>query len=60
MNCFMQMMIEVQSWPYCFPASEDFPKSDQRGNVNGRLLIRDRYADRKKKEKKKLIKKTTV
>ncbi|KAA8528384.1 hypothetical protein F0562_035739 [Nyssa sinensis] len=38
-----QMMVEVQSWPYSFPASEDFPKSDQRGNVNGRLLVRDRY-----------------
>uniref|UniRef100_A0A2N9FZK0 rhamnogalacturonan endolyase n=1 Tax=Fagus sylvatica TaxID=28930 RepID=A0A2N9FZK0_FAGSY len=38
-----QMMIEVQSWPYSFPASEDFPKSDQRGNVSGRLLVRDRY-----------------
>ncbi|KAJ7958894.1 Rhamnogalacturonate lyase family protein [Quillaja saponaria] len=39
----MQMMIEVQSWPYSFPASEDFPSSYQRGNVSGRLLVRDRY-----------------
>ncbi|KAM5575238.1 hypothetical protein ABKV19_014265 [Rosa sericea] len=39
----LQMMIEVQSWPYSFPASEDFLKSDQRGNVSGRLLIRDGY-----------------
>ncbi|XP_062001223.1 probable rhamnogalacturonate lyase B [Rosa rugosa] len=39
----IQMMIEVQSWPYSFPASEDFPKSDQRGDVSGRLLIRDGY-----------------
>ncbi|XP_059460743.1 probable rhamnogalacturonate lyase B [Corylus avellana] len=39
----IQMLIEVQSWPYSFPASEDFPKSDQRGNVSGRLLVRDRY-----------------
>ncbi|KAL5777443.1 hypothetical protein ACOSP7_010369 [Xanthoceras sorbifolium] len=38
-----QMSIEVESWPYCFPASEDFPKSDQRGNVSGRLLVRDKY-----------------
>ncbi|KAK4559995.1 hypothetical protein RGQ29_008972 [Quercus rubra] len=38
-----QMMIEVQSWPYSFPASEDFPKSDQRGNVSGRFLVQDRY-----------------
>ncbi|XP_021832103.1 probable rhamnogalacturonate lyase B [Prunus avium] len=38
-----QMMMEVQCWPYSFPASEDFPKSHQRGSVSGRLLIRDRY-----------------
>ncbi|KAK9271338.1 hypothetical protein L1049_026928 [Liquidambar formosana] len=38
-----QMLIEVQSWPYSFPASEDFPPSDQRGNVSGRLLVLDRY-----------------
>ncbi|GAV85402.1 Rhamnogal_lyase domain-containing protein [Cephalotus follicularis] len=39
----IQMMAEVQSWPYNFPASEDFPKSEERGNVNGRLLVQDRY-----------------
>ncbi|KAF3447275.1 hypothetical protein FNV43_RR12455 [Rhamnella rubrinervis] len=39
----IQMMTEVQSWPYSFPASEDFQKSDQRGNVGGRLLVLDRY-----------------
>ncbi|RVW65685.1 Rhamnogalacturonate lyase [Vitis vinifera] len=38
-----QMTIEVQSWPYSFPASEDFPSSDQRGNVSGRLLVQDGY-----------------
>lgn len=38
----LQMMMEVQCWPYSFPASEDFPKSHQRGSVSGRLLIRDR------------------
>ncbi|KAM4087241.1 hypothetical protein ACJW30_10G163100 [Castanea mollissima] len=38
-----QMMIELQSWPYSFPASEDFPNSDQRGNVSGRFLVQDRY-----------------
>ncbi|XVE55639.1 hypothetical protein DITRI_Ditri03aG0174600 [Diplodiscus trichospermus] len=38
-----KMITEVQSWPYAFPASEDFPKSDQRGNVSGRLLVNDRY-----------------
>lgn len=41
----IQMMTEVQSWPYNFPASEDFQKSDQRGNVSGRLLVFDRYVD---------------
>ncbi|KAK3016083.1 hypothetical protein RJ639_005678, partial [Escallonia herrerae] len=40
-----QTMFEVQSWPYNFPASEDFPSSDQRGNVGGRLLVWDRYID---------------
>ncbi|EEF35030.1 lyase, putative [Ricinus communis] len=39
----LQMLIEVQSWPYSFPASEDFPSSDQRGSASGRLLVRDRY-----------------
>ena len=36
------MMAEVDSWPYSFPASEDFPKKDQRGIVSGRLLVFDR------------------
>nr|XP_027091605.1 probable rhamnogalacturonate lyase B [Coffea arabica] len=38
-----QMNQEVESWPYGFPASEDFPKADQRGTVSGNLLVRDRY-----------------
>ncbi|GMN40189.1 hypothetical protein TIFTF001_009421 [Ficus carica] len=38
----IQMTTEVQSWPYSFPASEDFQKSDQRGNVSGRLFVLDR------------------
>lgn len=42
----VQMMTEVQSWPYSFPASEDFQKSDQRGNVSGRLLVFDRLVFR--------------
>ncbi|KAK1391735.1 hypothetical protein POM88_010791 [Heracleum sosnowskyi] len=37
------MSIEVKSWPYDFPASEDFPSKDQRGNVRGRLLVHDTY-----------------
>ncbi|KAK7282912.1 hypothetical protein RIF29_12030 [Crotalaria pallida] len=38
-----QMVNEVESWPYTFPASEDFLSSKQRGKVEGRLLVRDRY-----------------
>ncbi|KAF7817054.1 putative rhamnogalacturonate lyase B [Senna tora] len=38
-----QMVNEIESWPYAFPASKDFPSSDQRGKVKGRLLVRDRY-----------------
>lgn len=36
-------MNEVQRWPYDFLASQDFPPSDQRGKVSGRLLVKDRY-----------------
>ncbi|KAL6012682.1 hypothetical protein ACLOJK_003171 [Asimina triloba] len=39
----IQTVVESESWPYTFPVSEDFPTSDQRGSVNGRLLIKDRY-----------------
>ncbi|XP_052195049.1 probable rhamnogalacturonate lyase B isoform X2 [Diospyros lotus] len=38
-----QMIIETRSWPYDFPLSEDFARSDQRATVSGRLLVRDRY-----------------
>ncbi|XP_047964301.1 probable rhamnogalacturonate lyase B [Salvia hispanica] len=38
-----QMSVEVQSWPYNFPASEDFEKADQRGSVSGKLFVADRY-----------------
>ncbi|KAM7520860.1 hypothetical protein LguiB_019822 [Lonicera macranthoides] len=38
-----QMLVEVENWPYSFPASEDFPSSDQRGDVSGRLQVRDRH-----------------
>lgn len=37
------MMVEVEIWPYDFVASEDFPASDQRGTVSGRLLVQDCY-----------------
>lgn len=39
----IQMLTEVQSWPYSFPASEDYQSYGQRGNVSGRLLVQDRY-----------------
>ncbi|CAA7028674.1 unnamed protein product [Microthlaspi erraticum] len=38
-----QAKIEEKKWPYDFIASNDFPSSDKRGVVTGRLLIRDRY-----------------
>lgn len=38
-----QMLVEVQSWPYNFPVSEDFPSTENRGSVGGRLLVLDRY-----------------
>eukprot|EP00268_Persea_americana_P019671 TRINITY_DN2010_c0_g2_i8.p1 TRINITY_DN2010_c0_g2~~TRINITY_DN2010_c0_g2_i8.p1 ORF type:complete len:611 (-),score=140.34 TRINITY_DN2010_c0_g2_i8:954-2786(-) len=37
------MLIEVESCPYSFPNSEDFPTPEQRGSVSGRFLIRDRF-----------------
>ncbi|CAJ2643127.1 unnamed protein product [Trifolium pratense] len=38
-----QMVNEIERWPYTFPASKDFLSSAQRGKVEGRLLVRDRY-----------------
>ncbi|XP_074263661.1 uncharacterized protein LOC141586359 isoform X1 [Silene latifolia] len=40
-----QLFTETESWPYSFPASEDFPTSDQRGSISGRLLVYDSYSD---------------
>lgn len=37
------MKKEVEAWPYNFVASDDFPISDQRGKVKGKLLVYDRY-----------------
>lgn len=39
-----QMFYEVQSWPYDWPASQDYLKADQRGDVSGRLLVKDWFA----------------
>lgn len=41
-----QLREEIQSWPYNFTASEDFPNAQQRGEVNGQLLVRDQYESR--------------
>ncbi|XP_065872226.1 probable rhamnogalacturonate lyase B isoform X2 [Euphorbia lathyris] len=38
-----QVVKEVESWPYHFIASQDFPPSDQRGILYGRLLVLDRH-----------------
>ncbi|KAE8655850.1 Cinnamyl alcohol dehydrogenase 6 [Hibiscus syriacus] len=38
-----QLSDEIESWPYNFTGSEDFPHSEQRGQVNGQLLVQDRY-----------------
>lgn len=40
-TCF-QMSLEVEHWPYDFPASNDFQSTHQRGTVRGRLLVQDR------------------
>ncbi|KAK1276222.1 hypothetical protein QJS04_geneDACA005769 [Acorus gramineus] len=42
-----QLQKEVESWPYSFAVSDDFPKADQRGSVRGRLMVRDRYINNK-------------
>jgi len=36
------MLVETDTWPYSFPASEEYLKSDQRGNVFGRLMVYDK------------------
>ncbi|VVA90661.1 unnamed protein product [Arabis nemorensis] len=38
-----QTKIEEEKWPYNFTTSDDFPASNQRGFVSGRLLVKDRY-----------------
>nr|GLL38621.1 rhamnogalacturonate lyase B-like isoform X1 [Ipomoea trifida] len=37
---------EVENWPYDFPTSKDYVKSQQRGTVRGRLLVHDWFADK--------------
>ncbi|KAM1941603.1 hypothetical protein ACFX13_029162 [Malus domestica] len=42
-NAKEQMLKEVNSWPYNFIESKDFPSFDRRGSVAGQLLIHDSY-----------------
>ncbi|KAK6150315.1 hypothetical protein DH2020_015247 [Rehmannia glutinosa] len=41
-----KMQKEVDSWPYDFPLSEDFVKSNQRGAVSGQLLVHDWFINK--------------
>ncbi|XVE83036.1 hypothetical protein DITRI_Ditri16bG0054600 [Diplodiscus trichospermus] len=38
-----QLSEEIESWPYNFTRSDDYPHADQRGKVLGQLLVRDRF-----------------
>ncbi|KAM7515834.1 hypothetical protein LguiA_005417 [Lonicera macranthoides] len=41
-----RMLKETASWPYSFPLSKDFSHSDQRGSVEGQLVVHDRYMNK--------------
>ncbi|CAO2834573.1 unnamed protein product [Amaranthus hypochondriacus] len=43
-----RMLAEVKQWPYSFPASDDFPKANQRVNVTGKLFVHDKYISKEK------------
>ncbi|CAH2079161.1 unnamed protein product, partial [Thlaspi arvense] len=43
-----QMLAEVQSWPYDFVKSVDYPLYHQRGTVKGQLFVMDRYKSKSK------------
>ncbi|XVF59126.1 hypothetical protein PTKIN_Ptkin07bG0250300 [Pterospermum kingtungense] len=38
-----QLSKEIEMWPYNFTGSKDFPHAENRGEVNGQLIVRDRY-----------------
>ncbi|KAG5574203.1 hypothetical protein H5410_054337 [Solanum commersonii] len=38
-----RMNQEAASWPYEFPVSKDYIKSNQRGTVSGKLFVNDRF-----------------
>ncbi|KAL2521859.1 Rhamnogalacturonate lyase family protein [Forsythia ovata] len=42
-----RMLKETTSWPYNFPLSKDFLKSNQRGAVSGQLLVHDWFINKK-------------
>ncbi|KAK4417176.1 hypothetical protein Salat_2543200 [Sesamum alatum] len=42
-----RMQTEEGRWPYNFPLSEDFVKSNQRGAARGQLLVHDWYKNKK-------------
>ncbi|KAL6560841.1 hypothetical protein OROHE_006018 [Orobanche hederae] len=39
-----RMQTEVDSWPYSFPLSKDFVRSNQRGSISGQLLVQDWFS----------------
>ncbi|XP_060185168.1 rhamnogalacturonate lyase B-like [Lycium barbarum] len=41
-----RMNQEVASWPYDFPVSKDYVKSNQRGRVSGQLFVNDRFVNK--------------
>ncbi|KAK8581109.1 hypothetical protein V6N12_071351 [Hibiscus sabdariffa] len=40
-----QLSEEIESWPYNFTRSRYFPHAEERGEVCGQLLVRDRFLD---------------
>ncbi|XP_019177210.1 PREDICTED: rhamnogalacturonate lyase B-like isoform X2 [Ipomoea nil] len=44
-DAWKRMNQEVENWPYDFPLSKDYMKSQQRGTVRGRLLVHDWFSD---------------
>ncbi|KAL9234732.1 hypothetical protein vseg_009567 [Gypsophila vaccaria] len=43
-----RMLSEISNWPYDFPASENFPKANERVNVTGRFFVHDKYVSNEK------------
>ncbi|KMT20560.1 hypothetical protein BVRB_1g005420 [Beta vulgaris subsp. vulgaris] len=47
-----KMSSEVEKWPYSFPASEDFPKANERVNVTGKFFVHDKYKSKEREPAK--------